>query len=355
MKTARPAIMIVAVFVLLSPVFSACGPDITELRAIERETIELLDSLEQTYEIEINQSTQKVEVYVPNIMILGNALDEAGLKMPEYVTVIERINPPEGLNPDPSVHFPQLIVNPSVHMTAELLGKLELVDGLLRVGDHIIIWLPGYFVHNNQRTIEVWDREGNVVGRVGEDIYMGGGEIPNPYVLPLKKGTLPGDTVPGTEEKYWMQSGARLNLNFTSDLFSLEIIDCDGQEYYFMTQKPLLEEKGGPNKSITGKLLASRQDRFRCPYISVLSGSDNNTTIQFTPIWPSLFHARSEGGILEILDIFGNVIARDEDEVTLDGIMISGIRTELANQLNEEMPGECYNTKFIVERVLAAD
>jgi hypothetical protein len=346
--------MIVAMILFLSPVLTACGPDITELQAIERETIELLDSLEQTYEIEINQSSKKVEVYVPNIMILGNALDEAGLKMPEHVTVIERIDPPEGLNPDPSVHFPQLIIRPNVYMDAQLIGKLELVDGYLKVDGYTIIWLPGYFVHNNDGTIEVWDSEGNVVGRVGEDIYMGGGGITNPYVLPLKKGTLPGDTLPGKEE-YWMQAGARLNLNFSSNLFNLEIIDCDGKEYYFMTQKLLLEEKGGPNEIITGKLLASRQDGFRCPYISVLSGSDNSHLIQYTPIWPSFFHARSEDGILEIQDNNGNVIARDGEEVTLDGITISGIRTELANQLNEEMPGECYNLKLIVERVLPVD
>src|SRR4030042_3101780 len=204
MKTAGYVIMIVVIFVFLSPVLSACGPDTAELRAIEQETAELLDSINQTYQTEINQSSQKVEVYVPNIMTLGNALDEAGLKMPEHVLVIDRIDPPDGLNPDPSVHFPQLIVRPSLNMDAQLIGKLELVDGYLKVDGYCIIWLPGYFVHNNDGTIEVWDNEGNVVGRVGEDIYMGGGGITNPYVLPLKAGTLPGDTIPGKEEN-WMQ------------------------------------------------------------------------------------------------------------------------------------------------------
>ena len=155
MKTIRPAIIIIAVCVFLSSGFYACGPDISELRAIEQETIELLESVNQTYVIEIDQSSQKVRVYVPNIMTLGNALDKAGLEMPEHVKVIERIDPPEGLNPDPSVHFPQLIVTPYVHMTALLIGKLELVDGYLKVGDYYIIWLPGYFVHNNEGTIEV--------------------------------------------------------------------------------------------------------------------------------------------------------------------------------------------------------
>ncbi len=354
MKTAGPVLMIVAMFVFLTLVLSACGPDITELQAIEQETIELLDSINQTYQTEINQSSQKVEVYVPNIMTLGNAMDEAGLKMPEHVVVIERIDPPEGLNPDPSVHFPQLLVRPTAYMDAQLFGKLELVDGYLKVDGYTIIWLPGYFVHNNDGTIEVWDSEGNVVGRVGEDIYMGGGGISNPYVLPLKKGTLPGDTLPGKEE-YWVQSGARLNLNFSSNLFNLEIIDCDGQEYYFMTQKVPLEEKGGRNVTVAGTLVASRKDGFRCPYISVLSGSDNTHLIEYTPIWPSLFRARVENGILEILDADENVIARDGEEVILDGITVFGLYTELARQLFEEMPGECYNLKLIVERVLPAD
>src|SRR4030042_1869541 len=354
MKITGPVLMIVAVLVLLSTIFSACGPDITELRAIEEETAEMLDSINQTYQTGINQSSQKVEVYVPNIMTLGNALDEAGLKMPEHVLVIERIDPPEGLNPDPSVSFPQLIVRPSLNMDAQLIGKLELVDGYLKVDDYCIIWLPGYFVHNNDGTIEGWDNEGNGVGRVGEDIYMGGGGITNPYVLPLKAGTLPGDTLPGKEE-YWMQSGARLNLDFSSNLFNLEIIDCDGQEYYFMTQKAPLEEKGGRNMIITGTLVASRRDRFRCPYISVFAGSDNTSLIQYTPFWPSGFHARAKDGILEILDNNDDVIARDGEEVILDGITVSGLHTELARQLFEEMPGECYNVKFIVERVLSGD
>lgn len=336
---------------LIVPLVSAaaCKPGMAELQEIEKEIIELLDSLEQPYETEINSYSGKVEVYVPDVYSLGKALDEAGKRLPKNVTAIERILPPEGLNPDPSVHFPQFIVRPVTYMTADFTGILELKNGYLYAGEHIIIWLPGYFVHNNNGTIEVWDRNGTVVGRVGEPISMGGGisELGN-YILLLKE-----PLSPEADGPFWFQAGARLNLNFESELFNLEIITCNERDYYFFTKKTPLEAQGGRNFIITGTFTASKIIDSKCARIAVYDEADNSTVItSYNPIWPSDFSTRSNDGTLEILDGNGNVIARDGEEITVDGIKISNNYSDLFNQLRNEMPGECYSTNLLVERVI---
>ena len=94
-------------------------------------------------------------------------------------------------------------------MEALLTGELELVDGYLRVNESIIIWQPDYFVHNNNGTIEIWDRDGVVVGRVGKEIYMGGGSAGTiEQINPTLKEPLPTDI----EGPFWLQGGGtRLN------------------------------------------------------------------------------------------------------------------------------------------------
>jgi hypothetical protein len=85
-------------------------------------------------------------------------------------------------------------------MDALMVGELTLEDGYLRVNGTLIIWQPDYFVHNNNGTIEIWDRDGMVVGRVGEEIYMGGGEVPTPPEDKFLEEPLP----PEIEGPYWL-------------------------------------------------------------------------------------------------------------------------------------------------------
>ena len=42
----------------------------------------------------------------------------------------------------------------------------------------LIIWQPGYFVHDANGRIQILDQNGTVVAEVGQKLYMGGGESP---------------------------------------------------------------------------------------------------------------------------------------------------------------------------------
>lgn len=80
-------------------------------------------------------------------------------------------------------------------------GELILEDCYLRVDDELIIWQPDYFVNNNEGTIEILDRNGDVVARVGEEVCMGGGEIKSiEHINKLLKEPLPQDC----EGPYWL-------------------------------------------------------------------------------------------------------------------------------------------------------
>ena len=330
-----------------------------ELQAAQIETGQLLDELGLFCATDINIRENQVEVYVTDSELFYKTLQEADVQLPDHVVVVVVYEPldeiPFEINPDPSVHFPQLKMRSGSFMEADLFGELTLEDGYLRVNGTLIIWQPDYFVHNNEGTIEILDRNGKVVARVGEDVYMGGGEIKPWLINSLIKEPLTRDC----EGPFWLQGErTRLNLNFSSDLFSLELITCGDHEYYFMKKKPPLEELTavGTKVTITGKLVASYDERLlNCPHISYYPTPEKNITTQCTPIWPSDYQARVKDGVLEIIDGDGQVVVRDGEEVSLEGRRIHGINTEISKQLQEEMPGDCYSIKLIVKRVLRGE
>ena len=68
-------------------------------------------------------------------------------------------------------------------MEALLIGRLVVENGCLQAFQEesnqsfTIVWQTDYFLHNNDGSIEMLDREGKVVARVGEMIYLGGGQV----------------------------------------------------------------------------------------------------------------------------------------------------------------------------------
>jgi hypothetical protein len=183
-----------------------------ELKLAQQEVSQLLQNHGLATSSHIDVVKNVVVLWITDRELFEKALLEAGAELPEYVVpsiVYEPADePPSGINPDPSVHFPQLKTRSGSFMEALLVGELKLVDGYLRVGEELIIWQPDYFVHNNNGTIEIWDRDGVVVGRVGEEIYMGGGEIEQPPEDKFLKEPLP-DNIDGP---FWIQ-GAETRLN----------------------------------------------------------------------------------------------------------------------------------------------
>jgi hypothetical protein len=176
-----------------------------ELSSAQQEASQLLQNHGLPTSSYIDVVKNVVVLWVTDRELFEKALQEAGEELPEYVVpsiIYEPADePPPGINPDPSVHFPQLKTRSGSFMEALMVGKLTLEEGYLRVNGTLIIWQPDYFVHNNSGTIEIWDRDGEVVARVGERVSMGGGEITSiEHINKLLKEPLPQDC----EGPYWL-------------------------------------------------------------------------------------------------------------------------------------------------------
>ena len=65
-------------------------------------------------------------------------------------------------------------------MNGEFEGKLVLDNGCLRVDKYLIIWPHGFSLRTEGEEIQVIDSNGQVVARVGDEIYVGGGEVAIP-------------------------------------------------------------------------------------------------------------------------------------------------------------------------------
>ncbi len=147
-----------------------------ELKAAQQETMELLDRLNILCDSSIDIKENIAEVYVTDEELFDATLAEAGESLPDHVRVIVTYEPlreiPFEVNPPAGVHFPQLRMRSNSFMLALLSGELELRDGYLYVGDSLIIWQTDYFLTENDGAIEVLDRDGKVVRRVGEENTM---------------------------------------------------------------------------------------------------------------------------------------------------------------------------------------
>jgi hypothetical protein len=279
------------------------------------------------------EKDNRVEIYVTDSELFYGTLEEAGVELPDCVVPVIVYEPlrgvPDGLNPDPSVNFPQLKTASNCYLLALMTGTLELIDGYLWVGDAIIIWQTDYFVHNNDGTVEIWDRDGNVVGRVGEEIYMGGGSAGTlDTINPTLKEPLPVDT----EGPFWLQGGGtRLNLNFNSEFFSLQVIDLGEYNVCFLTRKSALDELTGQEITLTGSLLASYNDVIiRDPHIRVDPKPEKNKgSVQYTIFWPDNYSARITDGVFEVLDGEGKVVVRDGEKISITGKVLYGYNEEL--------------------------
>ncbi len=176
-----------------------------ELKAAQREAGQLLDELGLFVSSDINIKENQAEVYVTDNRLFYKTLQEADAQLPGHVVAIIVYEPlyeiPFDINPDPSVCFPQLKMRSGEFMESLVIGELTLEDCYLRIDGALIIWQPDYFVNNNDGTIEILDRNGEVVARVGEEVCMGGGEITSiEHINKLLKEPLPQDC----EGPYWL-------------------------------------------------------------------------------------------------------------------------------------------------------
>ena len=110
-------------------------------------------------------------------------------------------------------------------MEAELVGDLVLSEGCLRIESmydnqrYIPIWPPEFTVVLENDSTVILDGDGHLVGRVGKEITMGGGEASDSALLACVRDQMP----PTCSGKYWVVGdGVRLNLIFDSD-FTIQL------------------------------------------------------------------------------------------------------------------------------------
>jgi hypothetical protein len=85
--------------------------------------------------------------------------------------------------PSNSLYFPKydLVNGEWVRMLAEIEGELVKTGDCLRLiaspsnTSYLVVWPPGYELDEEGSNILIRDNSGQVVARVGEEVYMGGG------------------------------------------------------------------------------------------------------------------------------------------------------------------------------------
>ena len=159
-----------------------------ELRAIQLELDQLLKPLNTPFSSGINIQDNLVELYITDSDTFDAGIRDLGLELPLHLRVVSIYEPlgddlPFEVNPVDSIYFPQLKIRSSSFMEALLIGTLEVEKSCLLVKQEeddqrmVIVWQTDYFLNDNEGKIEMLDRDGNVVARVGETLYLGGGEI----------------------------------------------------------------------------------------------------------------------------------------------------------------------------------
>ncbi len=78
--------------------------------------------------------------------------------------------------------FPVQKENLTIYMDAKLVGELVLKDNCLRVGDDLLIWPHGFSVSTKDGVTSIIDNNSQSIMRVGDNIKLGGGEMPSEHM-----------------------------------------------------------------------------------------------------------------------------------------------------------------------------
>jgi hypothetical protein len=247
----------------------------------------------------------------------------------------------------PDIAFPrqEYVQGAREVMEAELIGDLVVSDGCLRIESlygnqsYTPVWPPEFTVVLKNDIPVILDSDGQLVGRIGEEIYMGGGESSESGLPACVRQQMP----PTCSGKYWIVGeGVRLNLKFDSELFDMDLVPAVDRMAILLKKAPILDEWTGEPDTVTGILRFYNPDR--CPRIQSESGTSN-----YLPIWPQGYSLQFAENRLEILNIDGNVVARQDESVTLEGSLVpTNWENPNYRQLRNETPGDCIGPYWIV-------
>ena len=247
----------------------------------------------------------------------------------------------------PGVVFPRQepVEGPREVMEAELVGDLVVRGGCLWVkslyndGSYLPIWPPEFTMGLENDLLVILDGEGNMVGRAGEEIYMGGGMGSENALPDCVREHLPAEC----DGQFWVVGeGVRPNLLLNSELLQMELITTTERTAILLHKKPILDEWVEEPAIVSGILRLHKPQR--CPRVQ----SENGHT-DTLPIWPPEYSLRMADGLVEILNGSGEVVAREGAEVVLHGGAIPhSWESENYRQLYTNIPGDCYGPYWIV-------
>jgi hypothetical protein len=325
---------------------------LVELESALHETNRALDRLGFDVSCGLNEMENRVEVWVTDRAWFEAVLREANIQLPEHVElVVVEGHSAKGIDicatpSAPGVAFPRQepVEGVRVVMEAELIGELVLVNGCLRVksiyDDRSVlpVWPPEFTLRAENDALQVLDGAGQVVARVGQEVYMGGGGGSATSLAECVRQQLPADCT----GPYWIVGeGVRPNLRHDSDLFTMDVISTTERSFLLLHKKPVLDEWAEGDALLIGKLVL--YDYQRCPRVT----SDSGLT-DYLLLWPPDYGARVENGEVEIVDGAGQVIARIGEEVRLGGGPIPvDWASEKYRQLRYELPGDCHGPYWI--------
>lgn len=267
------------------------------------------------------------------------------IKVTETTTPEPTINVCETLFTEVAFPRQEPVEGPRETMSAELVGDLVLTDGCLRVeslyrdGSYLPIWPPEFKVSMEEGVPVVLDGDGVVVGQVGQEIYMGGGEGSEQAMPACVRDQL----LPTCSGPYWVVGeGVRFNLILDSDLLTMDFEYVPDRTAILLKKEPILDEWVDETGTVTGFLRFYFPDR--CPRIQSESGKRD-----FLPLWPPGYTHRFKDGLVEVLDQGGAVVARQDELVTLSGGLVPpNWENENYRRLHDETPGDCVGPYWIV-------
>jgi hypothetical protein len=326
---------------------------LSQLEAAQAALSLVLSDLKVDVSHGLNVAENRVELFVADRARFERLLRDAGIQLPDHVELVavggysaEEID--VCATPDvPGIAFPRQgpVEGLRVMMQAEMVGQLALVDGCLRIESifddtsYLPVWPPEFALGSEGDQIQVLDGTGQAVARVGEEVYMGGGEGSASVMAECVRQQLPAACI----GPYWIVGeGVRPNLRRDSDLFSVEIISTADRSFFLFHKKVVLDDWVERDAPLSGNLVL--WDYSRC--LRVLSDSGLG---DFLPLWPPDYNARFTGVEVEVLDGSGQVVARVGEQVRLDGGDIPVVwDLEAYRSLLDELPRDCHGPYWIV-------
>jgi hypothetical protein len=292
---------------------------LAELEAAQQQVMQASETLGVSSTSSISVTENRVVVEVGNPELFLDELQAAGLKLPETVNIVamdpgnitstlrggvDTFERPDG----EMIYFPRQAPT-NAFMAALLQGTLALdANGCLRVEGEggsapLILWRHDFTLNIEGETIEVLDGAGEVVGRVGEDIRMGGGEASDQGI--------PGMPIEACPGPFWALGDIEpLEAQAVPDIFvdPLEILAADGngtatQGTFLYQSKPAPEEE-----VLTGPLAV---DQDGCLKVG-----------EYTILWPPGVWPRQDPPPLHFVRVEGDTettVAALGEEVRLSG------------------------------------